>query len=343
MPFFSGLFLTWAFFLRPVFASILFLYGLIFLIYSIKNKKHFIKPLFIYSLTFLIVDGAWIARNFSVYHKFIPLARYVHYPYVGDSYMEHTLEFVQSWGGATDLPDPHSAISWFGGILFPGEPDVKKYQYDSIPDYIYTSKFNKDSLYLLRSKVKAFMAMQKPAVDSFYKSTDSNWFKAFAILYSPLKPISPAAAALQNNIDEQFDRYKISIKDEKPFLYHVQSRIVLLKKFLFENNGQYFKRGQIPGIGKFMVSFYYFYYLFLLFFGMAGIILLSWKGLKSNALLLLLCVIPGYDIIIHPLVVKLADNRYILPVWPFVIACAAYTVIEIYKRIAKTKNSNPPA
>ena len=42
--------------------------------------------------------------------------------------MSHTHELVQSWGGAVDLPDPHSAISWFGGILFSGEPDVKKYQ-----------------------------------------------------------------------------------------------------------------------------------------------------------------------------------------------------------------------
>jgi hypothetical protein len=277
-------------------------------------------------------------RNYKVHQKFIPLTNYVHYPYVGDSYMEHTLEFVQSWGGASDLPDPNSAVSWFGGLLFPGEPDVKKYQYDSIPDYIYTSKFNKDSLYLLRNKVKAFIAMQKPALDSFYKSTDSNWFKAFAILYSPLKPVSPAAAALQNSIDDQFDRYKNSIKDEKPFLYHVKARLILLKKFLFENNEQYFKRGQIPGLGKFMIGFYHLYYLFLLLLGIAGIILLIWNGIRNNILFLFLSIIPAYDIIIHPLVVKLADNRYILPVWPFVIACAVYTVLETYNRIAKTTN-----
>lgn len=333
--FFSGLFLTWALFLRPVYASILFIYGFIFLIYAIKNKMHFVKPLFIYGLTFIIVDGAWIIRNYNVHHQFVPLTRYVHYPYVGDSYMEHTLEFVQSWGGAADLPDPHSAITWFGGILFPGEKEVK--EYDSIPDYIYTSKFNKDSLYQLRSKVRAFIALQKPAVDSFYKSTDSNWFKAFAILYHPLKPVSPAAAALQNSIDEQFDRYKNSIKEEKPFLYNVKSRISLLKKFLFENNAQYFKRGQIPGLGKFMVVFYYYSYLFLLFFGIIGIVSICWKALIGNIQLLLLCIIPGYDIIIHPLVVKLADNRYLLPVWPFIIVCATYTVLTIYNKFVKNK------
>jgi hypothetical protein len=336
--FLSGLFLTWALFLRPVFVSILFLYGIVFIISSIKNKRNFIKPLFIYSLAFILFDGAWIFRNFKIHNKFIPLANSVYYPYIGDSYMRHTLEFVQCWGGAIDIPDPHSAISWFGGILFPGEPDVKKYNYDSIPDYIYTSKFNKDSLYMLRNKVKQFMALQKPTVDSFYKSTDSNWVKAFAILYYPLKPVSPAAAMLQDNIDNTFDRYKISIKEEKPFLYYVKSRILLLKKFLFENNSQFFKRGQIPGLGKFIASFYHLYYLFLLLLGIAGIFLLTWKGFRENSMLLLLCMAPGYDIIIHPLVVKLADNRYLLPVWPFIIACSVYTFLAIYRKVKPTSN-----
>lgn len=332
--FFSGLFLAWALFLRPVFAFILFAYGLIFLIYAIKNKIHFVKPLLIYGLTFIVVDGAWIARNYSVHKKFIPLSNGVYYPYIGDSYMRHCLEFVQCWGGAVDLPNSTSAISWFGGILFPGEPDVKEYQYDSIPDNIYTSQFNKDSLYLLRNKVRAFMAMQKPAVDSFYKSTNKDWFKAFAILYKPLKPVSPAAAALQDDIDSRFDRYKASIKKEKPFLYYVKAPVILLGKFLFENNGDYFKRGQIPGLGKFMIHFYHFYYLFLLLFGITGIILLAWKGIRSNITLLLLCIIPGYTILIHPLI-RLADNRYLMPAWPFVIACAAYTAMLIYNKVVK--------
>lgn len=336
--FYSGLFLTWALFLRPAFAAIIFIYGAVLIMYLIKNKKNFIKPLFMYSLVFILVDGAWIVRNYEVHDKFVPLTNGVYYPYIGDSYMGHTLEFVQSWGGAVDLPDPHSAITWFGGILFPGEPDAKQYQYDSIPDYIYTSKFNKDSLYLLRSKVKAFMAMQKPAVDSFYKSTDSNWFKAFAILYFPLKPVSPAAAALQNDINSRFDRYKASIKNEKPFLYYVKSRIILLRKFLFENNETFFKRGQIPGLGRLMITFYHAYYLFLLFFGILGIILLAWQGIRYNFMFLLLCTVPAYTIVVHPLI-RLADNRYLIPAWPFIIACAAYTIIIIYNRLKLGKVS----
>ena len=240
------------------------------------------------------------------------------------------LNLFNAWGGAVDIPDPNSDISWFGGLLFPNEPDVKNYKYDSLPDYIYTSKFNKDSLYMLRSKVKAFVALQKPALDSFYKSTDSNWFKAFAIFYSPLKPVSPAAAALQTDIDNKFDRYTASIKNENPFLYYVKARLVLLRKFFFDNNEVFFKRGQIPGIGKLMVLFFHCYYLFLLFFGLVGIVLLGGKGIRNNFMALLFCVIPAYCIVIHPLVLRLADNRYLIPVWPFFIACAAYSISMIY-------------
>lgn len=333
--FFAGLFFAWNAFLRPVFVAVLFIYGILLLFYSIKNNTKFIKPLFIYGLVFILADGAWITRNYKVHDKFIPLSNGIPYPYVEYSYMSHTLEFVQSWGGAIDLPDPRSAISWFGGILFPAEPEVK--QYDSIPGYIYTSKFNKDSLYALRKEVKKFMALQKPAVDSLYSNTDSDWFKSFAILYKPLKPVSQQAAALQNDIDNKFDRYKNSIKNEKPFLYYVEARIVLLRKFLFENNETFLRRGQIPGTGNLLVLFYHCYYLFLVFFGIAGIILLAWQAIRHDLMFFLLCTIPAYTIFIHPFI-RLADNRYLIPAWPFLIVCAAYLLTSIYNKFFTNKN-----
>lgn len=333
--FFSGFFLAWLVFLRPVFVVILFIYGLILVFHSIKNNAQFIKPLLIYGIVFILADGAWVIRNYKMYDKFIPLSNGIYYPYIGDSYMKHTLEFVQSWGGAVDLPDSHSALTWFGGILFPGEKEVK--QYDSIPDYIYTSKFNKDSLYALRIEVKKFMTLQRPAVDSFYYSVDTDWFRAFAILYKPLKPVSKQAAELQNDIDSKFDRYKSSIKKENPFLYYIQSRIVLLKKFLFENNEVFLTRGQIPGFGKSIVSFYHLYYLFILILGISGAILLIWQGIKRDLIALALCSIPIYTILIHPFI-RLADNRYLIPAWPFLIACATYIIMRTYSLFLKNKN-----
>ncbi len=335
--FFSGLFLTWTFFLRPVFVLILPIYGVILLLHSIKNKVPFIRPLLIYALACIVIDGAWIIRNYKVYDKFIPLSKDFYYPYVEYSYMGHMQSFVQTWGGAIDLPDPHSAFSWFGGILFPGEPEANKYKHDSIPGYVYTPAFNRDSLYKLRAEVREFIAMQKPAVDSFYVSKDSDWNKAFSILYQPLKPVSTQAAALQNEIDNTFDRYTNSIKKEHPFLYYVRSRITLLRKFLFENNEAFLTRGQIPGMKKLLSLFFHTYYYFILFLGIAGIVMLTWKGLRNNMFLLLLCIIPAYTILIHPFL-RSADNRYLLPAWPFLIACAAYFILTVYSKFFPAKS-----
>lgn len=336
--FLAGFFLTWTFFLRPVFVLILPFYGILLLRHSIKNKIQFIKPVLVYGLAFIIIDGAWIIRNYKAHQTFIPLTDSFYYPYIGSSYMAHMQEFVQTWGGAVDLPDPHSALSWFGGILFPGEPDASIYKYDSIPGYIYTSAFNKDSLYKLRKEVREFIAMQKPAVDSFYRSKDSDWYKAFSILYKPLKPVSKQAAALQIDIDTKFDRYKNSIKAEHPFLYYVRSRIVLLRKFLLENNEKFLTRGQIPGMKKLSSIFFHAYYYLILFFGITGIAILTWKGFRNNMLLLLLCIIPAYTILIHP-IIRIVDNRYLLPAWPFLIVCAAYTIMYICTPLLINKNT----
>lgn len=167
--FFSGLFLTWTIFLRPAFAPALLIFGLILLIFFIKNKIKWLKPALIFMSTFILIDGAWTVRNQAVHHRIIPLTvDGVYYPYIDSSYMRPMFEFVETWGGASDIPDPNSAMSWFGGVLFPGEPVPA--HYDSVPDYIYNSTFNKDSLVKLRLMVHTFIAIQKPAADSLLKN-----------------------------------------------------------------------------------------------------------------------------------------------------------------------------
>jgi hypothetical protein len=76
-----------------------------------------------------------------------------------------------------------------------------------------------------------------------------------------------------------------------------------------------------------------------LFFGIPGILILAWQGVRRNFLMLLLCTIPGFTIIVHPILLRLADNRYLVPIWPFIIVCAAYTLLAIYNKLRKAKNN----
>ena len=337
--FFSGLFLTWVIFLRPAFAPLFFIFGLILFIYFIKNKIVWLKPALVFIITFIVVDGAWILRNESVHHRVIPLTvDGVYYPYIDSSYQRPMFEFVETWGGASDIPDPGSAMSWFGGVLFPGDPAPT--QYDSIPDFIYNKTFNKDSLVKLRAMVHTFMAMQKPAADSFYEHYHHDWNYVYSVLYSKLRPVSPQAAALQTDIINRFNKYTLSIKKENPFLYYVKAPLLLLRKSLYQPALAYIfvKGSSIPKIGKYIQLFNKYLYIFLLIVGLIGIILLLYKGLKSDYLILILALLPAYAILVHSIILRMADNRYLMPTWPFVIACAGYVIVSIYNRLKPRKS-----
>lgn len=328
--FFSGFFLTWVVFLRPVFLPVFALFGLVFLIHSIKHKKKFIKPLLILGIPFVIADGAWVTRNYSVHQKIIPLTNSILYPYIDSSYMKQELQFVQTWGNAIEITDRQSAISWFGGLLFPGEPEIKNF--DTIPGYIYTSAFNRDSILRLKLKVQKFMAMQKPALDSLFDKDDKDWNKVFPLFYYGLHPVSPQAAALQSQIENTFDTYTASVKKEHPFLYYVKVPLILTGKLLYgDYMKSYFKRGQIGKIGPLVAHFYNVFYLAMLCLGLSGAILLLFKGLQSAGHLeLLLSLVPLYTILIHSCVIRMcAENRLLMPAWPFMLMCAAYALYAI--------------
>ncbi len=329
----SGLLLTWVVFLRPAFAPVIIIMGIILVFYSVKNKRKILKPLVILALPFLIFDGLWIGRNYNVHHKFIPLANGIYYPFIDSSYMKPMFKFVQAWGGADDIPESKSAMSWFGGLLFPGEPEYKTY--DSVPDFVYTKAFNRDSLIQLRILTRNFIAIQKPSIDSFYASTGKDWNKAFSIFNIGLKPRNEQAAFCQKEVIRRFDTYTESIKKEKPFLYYVKAPLVFTYDFLYSPGDVVFKRAQIGKLGIFVEWFFRALYIIIINAGLFGMIVLAIKGFRSNYLLWILALIPASSILVHPILVRLGDNRYLMPVWPFLIACAACVISSIIIKLRK--------
>jgi len=333
----SGFFLAWVVFLRPAFAPVIIIFCCILILYAVKNKELIVKPVFLLVLPFCVFEGAWIYRNYNVHNKFIPLFNGIYYPYIDTSYMKPMFLFVQSWGGANDIPESRSAMSCFGGVLFPGEPEPKAY--DSIPDYIYTSKFNKDSVMQLRKLTKAFIAMQKPAVDSFYNSVGRDWNKAFRIFNTRLIPINKQAAICQEEIIRRFNTYTESVKKESPFLYYVKAPLIFARNFLYRPDHDIFKRAQIGKLGILIELFYTYFYFVILNMGLIGMIILSIRGFKSEYFVWVISLVPLSNIIIHSILVRVGDNRYLMPVWPFIIACATYLIIVASNKIRGPINS----
>lgn len=326
--FFSGALLTWAVFLRPVFLPVILFYAL-FLGYQLyKDRQSVMKALLIFILPFVIVDGMWIARNYPVYKKIVPLTPSVWSMFIGAEWQYPAVVFIQSWGGEYAPGSDKSLLYWFGYR----NPYVAKFNggADPIPDYVYTSKFNKDSLLKLK---QLFTSLEDSAISA------------------PDKENSPQAKLIVS----KFNEYTASIKAEKPFLYYVKAPLIYLKDFFVFKWASYNVMGYAAyhkGIFKYYNNLNYvaiklfkvnpidrlymiFDYLILLFGVLGGFLML--KESFKNAFLLVLIAIPAYTIVVHPFLLRLMINRYLMPAWPFIIVCAAWFIITVREKFYSKK------
>ncbi|MGZ3884875.1 MAG: hypothetical protein ACXVDK_07160 [Bacteroidia bacterium] len=183
---FCGGFAALAVFLRPALFILLLSYAFFLLIQLLMNKAEF-RRFMLYGcyivLPFLILDAVWIKRNFEWHHKFIPLMSFDLYDkQASDSYYREEVRFVEAWGGDIVHWEPKAEIRWFGcGRRFAADPAIR------LPDYIYTSVYNADSLLHLRHEMRRFDQDHDPA--------------------------------LKKTICDQLQRYTVAFMTEKKFTY----------------------------------------------------------------------------------------------------------------------------
>lgn len=309
----SGLINAEIVFLRPVFAPILliFLFVLIWQVY--KRKKKILKAVLIFLIPFIIIDGAWIYRNYVKYDEVFLLTRSGHSPLLTKSVIYPIFNFYQSFGGIMGAWSHDVPHIWFATEE---NPRVTI----QIPEEIYTSQFNRDSLFLLQKLVREFQ-------------TDTSR--------------DPFAAddALKNKITLKLNKYSQSIKEEKPYIYYVQSRWTYFKRFL-RPLGSYNIRIKNMGIGEMLSNentnfrfddlilklFYSFYYLFILFVGFLGIFFLL-KQAFSFGKISVLSGIVIYTLLVHPILLKIWVERYFVPVWPILILFVSYMILLFNDKI----------
>jgi hypothetical protein len=304
---YSGLFLTWAVFLRPVFLP-LFLVFLFILVFSTNQKK--LRLILIFVLPFLFFEGAWIARNYIIHGRIIPLSNSYMAPQEDTTYIMPLREFIRSWGGSADFADNSNYLPWFG-FHFKDTPMSKEYS-GKLPDYIYTSQFNLDSLLKLKKKIIALNDSLLPAIK---------------------------INVYQKELIAKFSVYTASVKHEHPILYYFEAPLFhCLPRFLFGNESKiYMKRFQLPGkAGILTETFFTLFYFIVIILGSISALVLFFMGFRKNKAILIIATIPLYTIIIHALVLRLTDNRYLMPAWAFLIVCASYFIVFLIER---NKNS----
>ncbi|MCX8080334.1 MAG: glycosyltransferase family 39 protein [Bacteroidia bacterium] len=158
--FFAGLFLCWSFFLRP--ANIIFIFtSTLFIAYVIRNKDFF-KQIFYISIflsSFLVFESLWVIRNYFQTNKIICINTHKE-----DFHQEliTLYDLVISLGGDIQPWNKNSLVNWF---LPPSgaTTDENFQQSNPFEKYLFTSKYNLDSLIEYRKIFRSYYTVQSPA------------------------------------------------------------------------------------------------------------------------------------------------------------------------------------
>ena len=314
--FLSGIFLTDVVFLRPVFFPLFFLFLFVLVWEYLPRLKKTAYPLLFFLIPFFISESMWVLHNYKKHNR-IQLLMDAFLPgELNENYYRPCLEFCQSWGGNYIWWKEGTPIRWFGvGVIDNDSSLISLIQKEKIkiPKTIYTSKFNEDSLVKLRSLISEIKKEEN------------------------ISPWSSQRIKNENLIKSTLDTYSQSIKKENPFVYYIKSRINYCKYFFLttrSNNPFAIYKNIIANMLKRLELFNY---LFILITGMIGIILLT-KACQRNLLLLIAIGIPIYTMVIHPIVLRLIENRYFMPAYSFLILSSAYCIVNIYNLLYKSKN-----
>ncbi|MBP7810465.1 MAG: hypothetical protein KA163_14320 [Bacteroidia bacterium] len=290
--FWSGFFIAWCIFLRPVFLLFCGVICIYLLLHFLKTKFSF-KTIFFYFLlyfsVFMFFDSAWVIRNYSVKNKIVLLNDIDGYTVISDKNPYPALyAFMQSWGG-----DLEHQMFWF-------EPEMNtdySMKDTTLPSYMYTSQFNRDSLYLVKKRFRAYNLTLK---DSIIKL-----------------------------INASLNNFTQSVKEEKPFLYYIETGIIYSKKIFLSGYGIFYATDKrykdITGFKKFakISNAILFYSIFFL-----GLLSSIWLLLrKTKPLLFLLIMVAYLNIIFICFYFRVPEFRYLVPSI-MVFVCLAGIALE---------------
>src|SRR6218665_787171 len=282
-----GLLLAWMVFLKPISILLIPIIISVFIYKEYKTIRKFDVRIALIAAPILLLLSVWVLRNYKEHNRFFLLTKSVNYPSVESSYLSHAYEFVASFGGSCVYWKPKAEITFFYKA---SNSNVEECHY--FPNYIYTSKFNRDSLLDLKQLIQKI----DDSKDLILKET------------------------LNGKAEKAFDRYKQSIIDEKPFLYHVGSRFLLLKSFLIHPGTMnlFLKASNKLTPFELLVKIgYSLVYLFSVFAGFLGILFFSFRKKQSNLFWLILPA--TYFALIYPLVMRMDEFRYYVPAYPFML------------------------
>ncbi|MBK7555989.1 MAG: hypothetical protein IPI55_15720 [Flavobacteriales bacterium] len=303
----AGLFLTWAIFLRPIYALLIPLdFGVLLLLSAVPWRDRLFRAL-LFALPWLVIDGAWVIRNYSVHHAFRPLTNGTYNAgYSASSYCA-LMQFVQAYGGNYNFWDPTSDMRWFGmrERRAPGQPPLVD-AFRELPTYVYASDYNRDSLLLVRD---VMTRLSDTTISK--REEDSLTARAWKLT----------------------TRFRMSFVRDHPFQFHVSSKFRLLGHMVIHSGSSViFSRpmAQLSWWEKGLKLCQSALYWFAILFGPLGAAWLLLRERRDLSMVLLSCTVL-YGLLIHPMVMRLCEMRYLVPTFPLTIVVAVIAIWSWYQ------------
>ena len=306
----SGAWMTWSIFLKPAHLPLLAIPVAIWALRWLRGRLEF-KKLVRYSLLFLLpfllVDGAWMVRNYRSYRQVIPLLKSPWYPesFWPANYFD-LMAFCQTYGEDFSYWFPNAGIRWFMGwrnnsFLSPVRWYVKE-DLGPPPGYVYTDKFNLDSVTSVRNL--CYRLGNGPVLDSTQRSV------------------------ISAQIKEKLNRYTRSVREDNPLVYYVWAPVRYTLTFLHGTWGYTFLDDIVQASWpRFLLRLYH--YIFVLIPGLIGLVLLIRRGWRRDDRLLLIPMAFAYCVVVYAIVLRHPETRYLAPFYPFLVVSAVATFLSI--------------
>lgn len=276
-------------------AFTIMLFALCFLA-IIKNRKSFkseAKQLLYLIMPLLLFLTLWGSRNYYYHKKIEPLMYVSGYNAPEQKTYYYDLHvFVCTWSGDMIYWNPTADINWFGcADRFQANDNI------ILPNYIYTSKYNYQSLVELRKKLRQYDILESDSL-------------------------------LKNEICGLLQSYSLSFKQENPVLYYFLP-LRLAAKFIVNGGGttslfnkKFSDLALIEKLFKISMIFFYTIIAFLgVFIGIVISIRFLFKKNRSQTDLFKaqMAVFLIFSIFVMCFIFRTSEYRYFVPLFPICI------------------------
>lgn len=310
----AGLLLTWMYFIRPV-ASLLVLPAAFFVLMR-WNGRPSLRPLIWLLFPVVVIETAWVIRNWKANHEFNPLTNQGMMPdAISERTRGHVMDFVRAYGGNYIWWEPGADIRWFGEWAGEAAVDDEGRNAPGPPPDAYVPGYDRDSLLEI-----------------------SGWIRE--IHTGRLSPQDSIAAT--ERVNTKLDRYARMHAAGAPLSHYIVSRCRMLRYLLLQSGCEMlFSKpfDQLPWWKQTFKVAQVALYAFVIIAGGIFSIISIWRWKRARSILALwVPIVAVYMIAVYPLILKMAEHRWVAHVFPLWLLMAVVGVAPFFGRIGSARS-----